>query len=130
MEASSSSLVQAERLFFRIGDVARLLGVKPHVLRYWETEFPMISPQKSQTGQRVYRRTDLELMFLIKRLVHVEGYSIEGARKKIQQLRRQGQLQGSRRFESKREQLMILTQELKDLGEVSIGELFHYPMHG
>lgn len=81
-----------ERLFFRIGDVARLLEVKPHVLRYWESEFPIISPQKSISGQRVYRRTDVETLVMVKHLLHDARYSIEGARRRIRELRKEGQL--------------------------------------
>jgi DNA-binding transcriptional MerR regulator len=81
-----------DRLFFRIGDVADLLGVKPHVLRYWESEFPGLAPQKSATGQRIYRRSDVETLLVIKRLLHEERYSIEGARKRIKELRKEGSL--------------------------------------
>jgi DNA-binding transcriptional MerR regulator len=81
-----------DRLYFRIGDVAELIGVKPYVLRYWESEFPMISPEKSPSGQRVYRRTDVETVMLIKQLLYTERYSIEGARKRISELRKHGEL--------------------------------------
>lgn len=81
-----------ERLYFRIGDVAELLGVRPHVLRYWESEFPIVAPQKSATGQRVYRRSDVETLVMIKHLLHEERYSIEGARKRIRELRKEGAL--------------------------------------
>lgn len=81
-----------DRLYFRIGDVAELVGVKPYVLRYWETEFSSISPQKSNTGQRVYRRTDVENLLMIKHLLYQERYSIEGARKRISELRKGGEL--------------------------------------
>ncbi len=79
-----------DRLYFRIGDVAELLGVKPHVLRYWETEFAMIQPQKSSSGQRVYRKSDVETVFVIKHLLHDERYSIEGAKKRLKELRKSG----------------------------------------
>ncbi len=81
-----------DRLYFRIGDVANIAGVKPHVLRYWESEFPMISPGKSSTGQCVYRRSDVETVLLIKHLLYDERYSIEGARKRIRELRKEGEL--------------------------------------
>ncbi|MBN20640.1 MAG: MerR family transcriptional regulator [Bdellovibrionaceae bacterium] len=79
------------KVYFRIGDVAELVGVKPYVLRYWETEFPLLQPDKSNTGQRVYRRTDVETLLLIKHLLYTERYSIEGARKRIRELKRDGQ---------------------------------------
>lgn len=81
-----------DRLYFRIGDVADLLRLKPYVLRYWETEFPMISPQKSNSGQRVYRRSDVETLLMIKHLLYEERYSIEGARRRIRELRKEGEL--------------------------------------
>jgi DNA-binding transcriptional MerR regulator len=76
-----------DKLFFRIGDAAELLEVKPYVLRFWETEFPMVRPTKSRSGQRVYRKKDVEMLFLIKHLLYVERFSIEGARKRIRELR-------------------------------------------
>jgi DNA-binding transcriptional MerR regulator len=75
------------KLFFRIGEVAELLEVKTYVLRFWETEFPMVSPSKSRSGQRVYRKKDVEMLLLIKHLLYVERFSIEGARKRIRELK-------------------------------------------
>lgn len=76
-----------QKLFFRIGEVADLLDVKTYVLRFWETEFPMVSPSKSRSGQRVYRKKDVEMLLLIKHLLYVERFSIEGARKRIRELK-------------------------------------------
>jgi DNA-binding transcriptional MerR regulator len=73
-----------DKLYFRIGDVSRLAGVKPYVLRYWETEFPAIAPKKSGTGQRLYRRKDVELILEIKHLLYEKRFTIEGARKAIE----------------------------------------------
>jgi len=72
-----------DKLYFRIGDVSRLAGVKPYVLRYWETEFHAISPKKSGTGHRLYRRKDVELILEIKHLLYEKRFTIEGARKAI-----------------------------------------------
>lgn len=69
------------KLYFRIGEVARLAGIKPYVLRFWETEFPGLGPKKSGTGHRLYRRKDVELVFEIKVLLYEKRYTIEGARK-------------------------------------------------
>ena len=69
------------KLYFRIGEVARLAGIKPYVLRFWETEFPGLGPKKSGTGHRLYRRKDVELVLEIKRLLYEKRYTIEGARK-------------------------------------------------
>jgi DNA-binding transcriptional MerR regulator len=75
------------KLFYRIGEVATIVGVAPHVLRYWETEFPTIKPQKSSHGQRVYTKRDVQKLLLIKHLLKEQGLTIAGARK---QLRAQG----------------------------------------
>lgn len=69
-----------DKLYFRIGDVSRLAGIKPYVLRFWETEFPLLGPKKSRTGQRMYRRKDVELVLEIKRLLYEQRFTIEGAR--------------------------------------------------
>jgi len=74
-----------DKLYFRIGEVSRVSGVKPHVLRYWETEFNGISPKKSGSGHRLYRRKDVELVLEIKRLLYEERFTIEGARKFLSQ---------------------------------------------
>jgi|ERR1700757_3292427 DNA-binding transcriptional MerR regulator len=69
-----------DKLYFRIGDVAKLCGVEAYVLRFWETEFPQLKPNKSGTGQRLYRRRDVELALRIKKLLYADGYTIAGAR--------------------------------------------------
>ncbi|SRR5579884_909252 len=70
-----------DKLYFRIGEVARLAGIKPYVLRFWETEFPNLGPKKSGAGHRLYRRKDVELVLEIKRLLYEQRFTIEGARK-------------------------------------------------
>jgi len=72
-----------DKLYFRIGEVAALLAVEPYVLRYWETEFPSLSPKKSGTGHRLYRRKDVELLLKIKHLLYDKRYTIEGARQSL-----------------------------------------------
>ena len=69
-----------DKLYFRIGDVSRIAGVKPYVLRYWESEFPSLGPKKSGTNHRLYRRKDVELVLEIKQLLYEKRYTIEGAR--------------------------------------------------
>jgi DNA-binding transcriptional MerR regulator len=73
-----------EKIYFKIGEVCDLVGVQAHVLRYWETEFPQLSPQKNRSGQRSYRRRDVEIALRIKELLYDEMYTIAGARKKLQ----------------------------------------------
>jgi DNA-binding transcriptional MerR regulator len=70
-----------DKLYFRIGEVARLAGIKPYVLRFWETEFPALDPKKSGTGHRLYRRKNVQMVLEIKRLLYEKRYTIEGARK-------------------------------------------------
>jgi len=72
------------KLYFRIGEVAKLAGIKPYVLRFWETEFPGLGPKKSGTGHRLYRRKDVELVLEIKRLLYEKRFTIEGARKLLE----------------------------------------------
>ncbi|MGH9717283.1 MAG: MerR family transcriptional regulator [Candidatus Acidiferrales bacterium] len=72
-----------DKSLFRIGEVSRLTGTKAFVLRFWESEFPMLQPVKSPTGQRLYRREDIETVFEIKRLLYEEGFTIAGARKHL-----------------------------------------------
>jgi DNA-binding transcriptional MerR regulator len=74
-----------DRLYFKIGDVARICEVETYVLRFWETQFPQLKPNKSGTGQRLYRRRDVELALRIKRLVHGDGYTLSGARQVLEQ---------------------------------------------
>ena len=82
-----------DRLYFKIGDVARICGVETYVLRFWETQFPQLRPGKSGTGQRLYRRRDVEMALEIKRLVHDQGYTLAGARQTLEQgHRRRGSL--------------------------------------
>ncbi len=128
-----------DRTFFRIGDVAEIAGIRPHVLRYWESEFSEISPVKSTTGQRVYRRHDVETVLLIKRLLYTERYSIEGARQKLRELRRDGELASQCREaaepmpaaerDARRQALSTakkLLGELESLNGRSIRESFRY----
>lgn len=78
------------KLYFRIGEVASLLTIKPYVLRYWETEFPDIKPSKSKSGQRLYKRRDVELLVKIKELLYLERFTINGARKRLKEVAREG----------------------------------------
>lgn len=83
-------VVIPEKIYFKIGEVCELVGVQAHVLRYWETEFPMLSPQKNKSGQRSYRRRDVEIALRIKQLLYVEMFTIAGAKKKLQTEQRGG----------------------------------------
>src|SRR6266852_2064911 len=80
---SSPAVATPEKLFVKIGEVCTLLDVHAHVLRYWESEFPMLAPQKNRAGQRVYRKRDVEMALRIKQLLYDEQYTIAGAKKKL-----------------------------------------------
>jgi len=77
-----------KRLYYRIGDVCRIIGVEPHVLRYWETEFSCLAPKKNRAGQRTYQPKDIELILTIRRLLYEEGFTIAGARKQLARIPR------------------------------------------
>jgi len=79
----ASQLLIPNKLFFKIGEVCELAGLEPYVLRFWETEFPNLAPQKSKTGHRVYRRRDVEMVLEIKNLLYDRGFTIAGARKHL-----------------------------------------------
>ena len=87
---ADQTVVIPEKLYFKIGEVCELVGVQAHVLRYWETEFPMLSPQKNNSGQRSYRRKDVEMALRVKQLLYKEMFTIAGARKKLQAEQREG----------------------------------------
>jgi len=109
-----------DRMFFRIGEVADIVGVKPYVLRYWETEFSLLSPNKSNSQQRMYTRTDVENALLIKHLLYDLKFSIQGAKKRLSEMRRQGQLSEARKVkvvltEAKANALDEAKRELREL---------------
>jgi DNA-binding transcriptional MerR regulator len=106
-----------DKTFFRIGEVARLLGVKPYVLRFWETEFPMLVPQKSAKNHRVYRRAEIESLFLVRHLLYEQKYSIEGARRYLRGRKPPSAAQATRARE--------LAAELARLARTPIARLFH-----
>ena len=81
---TAAAIDQDEKLY-RIGDVSRLTELKPFVLRYWETEFPMLEPVKSPSGHRMYRQEDVDMVFKIKRLLYDEGFTTEGARRHLRE---------------------------------------------
>lgn len=79
------------KLYFRIGEVARIVGVKPYVLRYWESEFAVLRPEKTASGHRLYRRRDVEILLDIKRLLYDEKFTISGAKKRLREVGKEGE---------------------------------------
>ena len=114
----------SERLYYRIGEVSRITGLKPHVLRYWETEFRVIKPYKAGSLQRLYRKKDLDIILKIKKLLYEEGFTIVGAKKKIRDMEREEhQKLKLKRVEGKplereRELLSLIREELKGIQEM------------
>ncbi|MDH3622399.1 MAG: MerR family transcriptional regulator [Myxococcales bacterium] len=108
-----------DKLFFKIGEVANIVGVKPHALRYWETEFHALRPKKTRGAHRQYSRRDVELAMLIRQLLHDEGYTIPGARKRIRDLGRHQRSSPpeprAAREVALRAELLGLRQQLSDL---------------
>lgn len=89
-QASSRPIAAKE--YYSISEVCDLVGLKPHVLRYWETQFQVLNPSKNRSGNRVYQRKEIRLILLVKQLLYVEKYTVEGARAKLDVMRRGGQL--------------------------------------
>ncbi len=83
-----------DKLYFKIGEVATIVGVKPYVLRYWESEFAVLKPTKTRSKHRLYRRRDVEMLLQIKRLLHDERFTIEGARKRLKVVQKEERRQG------------------------------------
>ena len=101
--------------FFSIGEVCTLTDLKPHVLRYWESQFRFLNPAKNRSGNRVYQRKEIELIMLVKHLLYTEKYTIDGARQKIDEHRRGGELKPAARAALDVEALQSLE---SDLGEI------------
>jgi DNA-binding transcriptional MerR regulator len=106
------------RVYYSIGEVCDLTGLKPHVLRYWETQFEVMNPTKNRAGNRVYRPKDIDLIFLVKRLLYEEKYTIEGARQRLLDMRREGALDEEKQDVLGPEFLAEMKRELRGLHEV------------
>ena len=101
--------------FFSIGEVCNMTDLKPHVLRYWESQFRFLSPAKNRSGNRVYQRREVEMIMLVKHLLYDEKYTIEGARQKIDAQRKGGKIKGVARQALKVETLESLERDLEKL---------------
>jgi DNA-binding transcriptional MerR regulator len=101
--------------FFSIGDVCSLTDLKPHVLRYWESQFRFLSPAKNRSGNRVYQRREIELILLVKHLLYTEKYTIDGARQKLDEHRKAGELKREARRALDVETLTSLEAELHEI---------------
>jgi len=101
--------------FFSIGEVCELTDLKPHVLRYWESQFKFLNPAKNRSGNRVYQRREVELIQLVKHLLYTEKYTIEGARQKVEEQRRGGALRSAARSALTLQTLEALEADLTEL---------------
>ena len=101
--------------FFSIGEVCELTNLKPHVLRYWESQFRFLNPAKNRSGNRVYQRREIELIMLVKHLLYVEKFTIEGARQKVDEHRKGGDLKAFARGALAIESLESLERDFKEL---------------
>ncbi len=109
--------------FFSIGEVCALTDLKPHVLRYWESQFRFLNPAKNRSGNRVYKSREVELIMLVKHLLYTEKYTIEGARQRIEHYRRTGELRGAARGATERETLRELRESIEEITLILDGKV-------
>ena len=103
---------------FSIGEACELLGLKPHVLRYWETQFPGLNPAKNRSGNRIYHRREVKLLLLLKHLLYEERFTIEGARQRLKQLRRAGTLHDAAATALTQNTVAMLRSELRAISSL------------
>ncbi len=108
--------------FFSIGEVCTLTDLKPHVLRYWESQFRFLNPAKNRSGNRVYQRREIELILLVKHLLYTEKYTIEGARQRIEHYRRTGELKAAAHQALSVEMVKDLRLELENVMRILNGK--------
>jgi len=108
----------AKKVYYSIGEVCDLTGLKPHVLRYWETQFDVLNPTKNRAGNRVYRSKDIEVILLVKHLLYEKKYTIQGANNRLVEMRRAGELQEERQDVLEPEFLAGIKTELQELRQI------------
>lgn len=116
--ADSAPRRVARKEYYSISEVADLVGLPAHVLRYWESQFSVLSPSKNRSGNRFYQRKEIKLILLVKQLLHVEKYTVEGARQRIDQLRRGGDLQRAASSALDDQMVAVLREELLELRDL------------
>lgn len=115
-EGASRPVVRKE--YYSISEVADLVDLPAHVLRYWESQFSVLSPSKNRSGNRVYLRKEIKLILLVKQLLHVEKYTVEGAKQRLEQLRKGGDLQHSATRVLDEQMVAVLREEMQVLHEL------------
>lgn len=108
----------AAKEYYSISEVCDLVGLRPHVLRYWETQFPVLNPSKNRSGNRVYQRKEIRIILYVKHLLYDEKYTVEGAKQKLEQLRKGGELQNESRKILDQQMVALLRAEMKYLTEL------------
>lgn len=108
----------AKKAYYSIGEVCEIAGLKPHVLRYWETQFDLLSPNKNRAGNRVYRPKEVELVLLVQHLLHERKFTIEGARKALKEARRGGQLEAERKKVAAPKLVTAIKEDVSELGRI------------
>ena len=108
----------APKEYYSISEVCDLVGLRPHVLRYWETQFPLLSPSKNRSGNRVYQRKEIKLILFVKQLLYEEKYTVEGAKQKLEHLRKGGELQSATKGALDKQMVKLLRREMQYLIEV------------
>lgn len=122
MAARRAAKTEPVQEFFSIGDVCTMTDLKPHVLRYWESQFRFLSPAKNRSGNRVYQRREVEMVLLVKQLLYEEKYTIEGARQKLDVWRKSGDIKSAARTGLDLDTVARLERDLKDLLTILEGD--------
>ena len=123
MPRARGSASEPVQEFFSIGEVCQLTDLKPHVLRYWESQFRILSPAKNRSGNRVYARREVELVLLVKHLLYTEKFTIDGARQRLEQQKRSGELRAAARSALATETIALMERELRDIVAVLDGRI-------
>jgi DNA-binding transcriptional MerR regulator len=122
MAARGNAKPEPVQEFFSIGDVCELTELKPHVLRYWESQFKFLSPAKNRSGNRVYQRREIELVLLVKHLLYTEKFTIEGARRKLDEHRKGEGVRPAARAGLEMETVQALERDLREILAVLEGD--------
>jgi DNA-binding transcriptional MerR regulator len=115
MKARLKAKPEPVQEFFSIGEVCELTELKPHVLRYWESQFKFLSPAKNRSGNRVYQRREIEMVMLVKHLLYAEKYTIEGARRKLDEFRKNGGMKPAVRTGLDTEMVQMVERDLQEI---------------
>jgi DNA-binding transcriptional MerR regulator len=122
MTVRGSAKPEPVQEFFSIGDVCELTELKPHVLRYWESQFKFLSPAKNRSGNRVYQRREIEMVLLVKHLLYTEKYTIDGARQKLDEFRKSGGIKPAARVGLDAETVRLVESDLRHILAILEGD--------